>query len=115
MIPAGGSCPAPTRGTDAAGDRKGRPYAEASVTRRPGGETFRPVPEKPRDAGPGAMAHLALFLKRKLRKRITFITRKKATKTQKVRIGFVMARVASSISGKPKTMAGIKRSYAVAR
>jgi hypothetical protein len=35
-----------------------------------------------------------------------FSTRKKATRIRKVRIGFLGARVARIISGKPKTMAG---------
>ena len=47
-----------------------------------------------------------LRLKILLRKRMTFITKKKASRMPKVRYGFCGASVASSISGKPKTMAG---------
>ena len=46
------------------------------------------------------------FLKILLRKRITFITRKNATRIASVSPGCLGAMVASSISGKPKTMAG---------
>ena len=42
----------------------------------------------------------------KLLKRIMFITAKNTTKITKVKIGFVGARVARNIMGKPNTIAG---------
>ena len=47
-----------------------------------------------------------LFLKIKLRNRITFITRKNPSRMIQVSTGCLGARVASSIRGKPNTMAG---------
>ena len=46
------------------------------------------------------------FLKICARNKITSITRKKANRMPRVSTGFLGARVASSIRGKPKTMAG---------
>ena len=51
-------------------------------------------------------AYFAFFAKILLLKRIRFITAKKSTMITKVSMGFTGARVASSIMGKPKTMAG---------
>ena len=48
------------------------------------------------------------FFRRKIKflKRIRFITRKNPISTSRVTTGFTGARVASSMMGKPKTMAG---------